>query len=78
MVADDLIVTAVGMRPTALEGEQMRDADEEREAGVEHPHPQAVADQSRGDGVEHLLEPEAARRGDADGRLLVVAAPPSG
>ena len=60
---------------TADQGHQGRAADEQFEAGVIQPDPQAVADQPRRHGVEHLFEHEAAGGGDGDDRLLVIAGP---
>ena len=39
---------------------------------VKNADPEPVADQPRGNGVEHLLEDEAAGRGDGDGGVLPI------
>ena len=51
-------------------------ADEDVEPIVEEAHPEPVADQARGHGVEHLAQREAARGGDAHADLLVVGRAP--
>ncbi len=56
----------------------MRTADEDVEAVIVEAHAQAVADQARGHGVEHLAQAEPAGRGDAHADLLVVARAPLG
>ncbi len=61
--------------PSAHQGHQRRAADEQIEAVVIQPDPQAVADQPRRHGVEHLLQREAAGGGDGDDRLLMIAGP---
>lgn len=71
-VIDDLIVLARRGGPAALQHHEMRAANEDVQAIVVETHAQAVADQARGDGVEHLAQREAAGRGDAHGDLFVV------
>ena len=75
-VVDDLVVPAVRVRPPARERHQVGAAEEHLEPIVVEADAQAMADQARGHGVEHLAQREAARRGDADRHLLVVAGPP--
>ena len=70
-----MAVLAVGIGPAAVERHQRRAANEQLETIVEEPDPQAVADQPRRHGVEHLAQGEAAQRGDDGDRLLVVAGP---
>ena len=77
-VVHDLIVPAIGMGSPARQFEQRGPAQEQRKAVVVEAHAQAMPDQARGHGVEHLAQGEAARAGDAYDRLLVVAAPVSG
>src|ERR1700753_1071237 len=37
-----------------------------------------MSDETRGNGIEHLLQDEAANGGDCDNSLLIVARPPVG
>ena len=74
-VIDDVAVLAVGMRAAATQRHQRRRAEEAFEPVIVEPHAQPMADQTRGHRVEHPLEDEAARRGDADDRLLVIRRP---
>ena len=77
-VVDDVAVLARRRGTSTSKGDEGRRADEEVEPVVIQPHTHPVADQARGHGVEHLLEDEAAGRGDGDQRLLVVARPAIG
>ena len=53
-------------------------ADEDVEPVVVEAHAQAMADQARGHGVEHLAQREAARGGDAHAEFLIVGGAPIG
>ena len=72
-IIDDMTVLAVGIGTPARQGHERRAADEQIEAVIVKPDPQPVADEPRWHGVEHLPQREAARGGDADERLLIIA-----
>jgi hypothetical protein len=72
-VMDDVAVLAVGVRTAAAQRHQRRRAEEAFEPVIVEP--QAMTDQARWHRVEHPLEDEAARRGDADDGLLVIRRP---
>ena len=74
-VIDNVTVLAVGVRSATAQRHQRRRAEEAFQPVIIEPHAQAVADQARGHRIEHPLEDEAARRGDADDRLLVIRRP---
>ena len=65
----------VGVGAPARQGHQRRAADEQIEAIIIQPDPQPMADEPGRHRVEHLLEREAARGGDGDDRLLMIAGP---
>src|ERR1700719_4689076 len=75
-IVDDMTVLARGGGTSTRQGHERRAADEELEAIVIEADPQPVADEPRWDGVEHLPQREAARRGDGDDGLLMIAATP--
>ncbi len=77
-IIDDMTVLAGAGGTATRQGHERRAADEELEAIVKEPDPQPVPDEPRGHRVEHLPQREAARRGDGDERLLMIAAPPAG
>ena len=77
-IVDDVHVLAGRMRPAARQGRHLGPADEDRQPVVMEAHPEAVTDQARRHGVEHLAEKEAAGGGDAHAHLLVVGAPSAG
>jgi len=58
MVADDAVVAAIRPRAPARQGDEMRAADEHVEPVVVEAHAQPMADEARGDRVEHLAQPE--------------------
>ena len=74
-IIDDMGVLAGGGGAPPRQGHQQGAADEQVEAVIIQPDPQAMADQPRRHGVEHLPEREAARGGDGDDRLLMIAGP---
>src|SRR5271166_2414401 len=71
-VVDDMTMFAVRPRPTASQDDDGRRALETFEPIVIKAHPQPMADQSRGDRVEHLAQREGAGTGDVDIDLLTV------
>ena len=71
-VIDDMPVFAVRVRAAAAQRHQWRRTEKAFEPVVIEMHPQAMADQARGDRIEHFFQGEAAARGDGDERLLVV------
>ena len=75
-VVDDMGAAAVAVAAAARQGHQMRAAEEDLEAVVVDAHPQPVADQARGHGVEDAPEHEAAGRGDGDHGLFAILGPP--
>ena len=74
-IIDDVAAFAAGMRAAAAQRHQLCRAEEAFEPIVVETHAKAMADQSRRHRIEHLLEPEAAGRGDGDDRLLVIGRP---
>jgi hypothetical protein len=66
---------ALGGSP-ARQRQDVVGAEEALEAVVVEPHVQAVADQLRRHGVEHLAQQEAAAGGDLDGGLVEVGGAP--
>ena len=60
-IVDDLVVLAGWRGPPARQRHEMRAADEDVQPIVEEAHPEAVTDQARRHGVEHLAQREAAR-----------------
>ena len=71
-IVDDMAMFAVRLRPTAPQGENGRRALEAFQPIVIETDPQPMADQSRGNRVEHLAQREGAGAGDIDVDLLVV------
>ena len=71
-VVDDVAVLAIGTRTAALQRHQGRVAQEQFQPVVVQPHTQAMADQPRRDGIEHLAQDEAAGGRDVHARFLVV------
>src|SRR5271166_4008524 len=71
-IVDDMTMFAVRLGPTAPQGDDGRRALETFEPIVIETHPQPMADQSRGNRVEHLAQREGAGAGDVDVDLLVV------
>ena len=74
-VIDDVAALAAGMRAAAAQRHQRCRTEEAFEPIVIETHAQTVADQPRRHRIEHLLEAEAAGRGDGDDRLLVIGRP---
>ena len=75
-VVDDMGAAAVAVAAAARQGHQMRAAEEDLEPVVVEAHPQPVADEARGHGVEDPAEHEAAGGGDRDHGLLAVLGAP--
>ena len=73
-IIDDMAVLAGG-GASPCQGHQQRAADEQLQTVIIQPDPQAMADEPGRHRVEHLLEREAARGGDGDDRLLIIAGP---
>ena len=73
-VVDDMAMFAVRLGPTASQDDDGRRALETFEPIVIKAHPQPMADQSRGNRVEHLAQREGAGAGDVDVDLLIVGA----
>ena len=71
-IVDDMAMFAARLGPTAPQDEDRRRALEAFEPIVVKMHPQPLADQSRGNRVEHLAQDEGAGAGDVDMDLLVV------
>src|SRR6478735_7847515 len=71
-IVNHLVVLAGSMRAPPREGHEWGAADEQVQPVVEQAHPEPMADQARGHGVEHLAQREAARGGDADADFLVI------
>ena len=71
-IVDDMAVSAVRWGPPVPRGENWRRALEALEPIVMKVDPQPLADQSRGNRVEHLAQREGAEAGDVDVDLLVV------
>jgi hypothetical protein len=74
-IFDDMSMLAVRLRSPAPQGDDGRRAQEAFEPIVIKAHAQPVADQLRGNGVEHLAQREGAGRRDIDIDLLVVGGP---
>ena len=77
-IIDDMAVPAIRVGSAARQRELVRPAEEHIEPVIVQPDAQAVADQPRGDAVEHLAQQEATGGGDGDHRLLIVGGPPGG
>lgn len=77
-IVDNMTVLAGGMRPPARQGRQLGPTDEDREPVVVEAHPEAMTDQARRHGVEHLAKHEPAGRGDAHARLFVIGGTTAG
>src|SRR6202453_5472517 len=71
-VGDDMAVFATRLGAAAPQGEDRRRPLKAFEPIVMQMHPQPLADQSRGNRVEHLAQDEGAGTGDVDMDLLVV------
>src|SRR5665213_2319932 len=71
-IVDDMAMFAVGLRPPAPQGDDVRRALEAVEPVVIKTHAQAVPDQPGGDRVEYLAQREGAGCRDNDVDLLVV------
>ena len=71
-IVDDMAMFAVWLRPPAPQGENGRRALEAFQPIVIETHPQPMADQSRGNRVEHLAQREGAGGRDIDVDLLIV------
>src|SRR5271156_1958048 len=71
-VVDDMAMFAARLWPPASQGEDRRRALEAFEPIIVKMHAQPLADQSRGNRVEHLAQDESAGTGDVDMDLLVV------
>ena len=78
MAVDHMGRRAVPHGPLARQGFQEAGAEEQIEAVVAEPDPEAVADQAGGDSVKDLAKKEAARLGDGDDGLLEVSHPRGG
>ena len=74
-IIDDMGVLAARLGPPAPQGENRRRALEAFEPIVVEMHAQPLADQPRGDRIEHLAQGEGAGAGDVDVDLLVVGGP---
>ena len=77
-VVDDLVMLAGRRSPAARQRHEMRAADEHIEPIVVETHPEPMADQARGHGVEHLAQGEAASGCDACGDFLVIGGAAAG
>lgn len=73
VVVDDMAMLAVGTTAAALQRHQQGRAQQQLQPVVIEPNAHPMPDQPGGHGVEDLAQREAARRGDADEGLLVVA-----
>ena len=71
-IVDDMAKFAVRLGPTAPQDDDGRRALKAFQPIVVEAHPQPVADQARGNRVEHLAQREGAGAGDVDVDLLVV------
>src|SRR5277367_2202307 len=71
-VVDDMAMFAARLGPPAPQGEDRRRALEAFKPIIVKMHPQPLANQSRGNRVEHLAQDEGAGAGDVDMDLLVV------
>src|SRR5271156_2835068 len=61
-VVDDVTMPSFGLAAAAAQAQRQALADEAFQPIVIETHSQAKADQPRGNGVEHLAQPEAAAR----------------
>src|SRR5262245_19224378 len=71
-IVDDMVTLAAGLTPSAADRHDGRRAQEAFEPIIIEMHAQSMAEQTRGCGVEHPAQDEAAAGGDRDVRLLVI------
>src|SRR5271163_227547 len=71
-IIDDMAMSAARLGAAAPQGENRRRALKAFEPIIVQMHPQPLADQSRGNRVEHFAQDEGAGAGDVDMDLLVV------
>src|SRR5271156_5660709 len=71
-IIDDMAMSAARLGAATPQGENRRRALEAFETIIVKMHPQPLADQSRGNRIEHFAQDEGAGAGDVDMDLLVV------